>query len=33
MKLNKEIEDIYSGIHYFLNNLKKPNSEFSFSQH
>ena len=30
MKLNKEIEDIYSGIHYFLNNLKKPNSEFSF---
>lgn len=30
MKLNKEIEDIYSGINYFLNNLRKPNNKFSF---
>lgn len=30
MKFNQEIDDIYKGVEYFLNNLRKPNNKYSY---
>ena len=30
MNINTDIEEIYNGIEYFIENLKKPKKDFSF---